>query len=309
MKKWLFTHGNPSPGTANPTLYGFEFSSAPATGQTVFTMPFAYMVNSPDGPVNSTTIVSNPARYKDRDSVVRPADGYLGSLPTVANRYPDRPLLLNRPFRSVGEMGYVFRDLPWKTLDMFTRQSGDLGLLDAFSLEETNAPDALVAGKVNLNTRRADVLASLLLGSANGLSDLSGISSPGTLSSTDAQSIAAAVVAESTRAPFLYPGDVVARVLAPQTMSDPTGTGTGTAWKPIIKTTREAAIRTLSSLTTTRTWNLMLDLVVQSGKFSPNAKTGADFVVRAERRYWIHLTVDRMTGRILDRKLEVVDES
>ena len=302
--KWRVSFTTFTPGRPYPfppiTDWGFEFPSP------FFTYPFGYIANSPDGAVNITT---NPGRYKDRDNVIRPADGYLGAVPTATARYSDRPLILNRPFRSVGEMGYVFRDLPWKTLDMFTRQSGDLGLLDAFSLEETNAPDALVAGKVNLNTRQADVLASLLLGSANGLSDLSGISPPGTLSSADAQSIAAAIVAESTRAPFLYPGDVVSRVLAPQTMTDPTGTGTGTAWKPILKTTREAAIRTLSSLTTTRTWNLMVDLVVQSGKFSPNAKTGADFVVRAERRYWIHLTVDRMTGRILDRKLEVVDES
>ena len=75
-----------------------------------------------------------------------------------------RPLLLHRPFRTVAELGYVFRDLPWKNLDFFTPESGDAGLLDLFCINETSDPNGLVAGKVNLNTRQAPVLAAIVAG-------------------------------------------------------------------------------------------------------------------------------------------------
>ena len=42
------------------------------------------------------------------------------------------PIMLNRPFRNVAELGYAFRDLPWKTVDFFTDKSADAGLLDIF---------------------------------------------------------------------------------------------------------------------------------------------------------------------------------
>jgi len=62
--------------------------------------------------------------------------------------------MLNRPFHSVGEMGYVFRDMPWKTLDLFSANSADSGLLDLFTLSD--AP--VIAGRVNPNSPYAPVL-------------------------------------------------------------------------------------------------------------------------------------------------------
>jgi len=46
------------------------------------------------------------------------------------------PIILNRPFRNVAELGYAFRDLPWKTLDFFTDKSADAGLLDVFTIND-----------------------------------------------------------------------------------------------------------------------------------------------------------------------------
>ena len=45
-------------------------------------------------------------------------------------------------------MGYAFRDMPWKTLDLFSANSADSGLLD-ISYRERSAP--VVAGQVNPN--------------------------------------------------------------------------------------------------------------------------------------------------------------
>jgi len=57
-------------------------------------------------------------RYEDPDGVVRPAVGAYttGSIPSGYPMVPanadSRPLILNRPFRSVGEMGYASRGMP-----------------------------------------------------------------------------------------------------------------------------------------------------------------------------------------------------
>ncbi len=129
--------------------------------------------------------------YADPDGVVRPADGVYGNAFPAATATGDgmmlfgtsatpsggptanyavgdkagnvqhgrRPVILNRPFRSVGELGYVFRDLPFKTLDFFSPSSADGGLLDVFSI--TDEPK-VVAGRVNVSNASYPVLQALL---------------------------------------------------------------------------------------------------------------------------------------------------
>jgi hypothetical protein len=301
QNNWRILIADPSRLIGDTAIYGGIFERQGTSNQRL--IPLGFIVNAPEGTVSNLV----PARYRDVDGIIRPADGYLGALPTVPGQLSDRPLILNRPFRSVAEMGYAFRDLPWKTMDFFSRESGDVGLLEAFTCDDLAGDPPLVAGKVNLNTGRPEVLEAILTETALGLDDLSGVPSPGTLSEDDARDLAAAIVTESAKAPFLSPGDLVKRVLAPASATNPQGTGTGN-WAPKVKTSREAAIRSLAGMTTTRTWNLMIDLVVQQGRFSPSAKSGADFVVRAERRYWVHLTIDRITGEVVDQQLEIVNE-
>ena len=77
-------------------------------------------------PVNLSSTIN--AFYSDPDGVVRPADGALADL-SSGNGCPiysgtnsphpsiSRPIVLNRPFRSVAEMGYAFRDTPFASLD------------------------------------------------------------------------------------------------------------------------------------------------------------------------------------------------
>ncbi|HEY0255900.1 MAG TPA: hypothetical protein VGC39_00540, partial [Candidatus Methylacidiphilales bacterium] len=75
-----------------------------------------------------------------------------------------------------------------------------------------------------------------------------------------------------------------------------------------IKAQRESIVRALGDETTTRTWNLMIDVVAQSGHYPPGASTLSQFVVDGERRYWLHIAIDRFTGQIVDRVLEPVYE-
>ena len=70
------------------------------------------------------------AYYADVDSVVRPGDAFrrnatsgdgcvLFHTDTTHDAHDGRrPVILNRPFNSVGELGYVYRDEPFKNLDL-----------------------------------------------------------------------------------------------------------------------------------------------------------------------------------------------
>jgi hypothetical protein len=52
----------------------------------------------------------------------------------------------------------------------------------------------------------------------------------------------------------------------------------------------------------------MIDLIVQTGRYPPQA-TGLDqFQVEGEQRLWVHLAIDRLTGQLLDKQIEVVQE-
>jgi hypothetical protein len=74
------------------------------------------------------------------------------------------------------------------------------------------------------------------------------------------------------------------------------------------KEARECIVRAFSDACQTRTWNLMIDVIAQSGRYPPTASTLSDFVVEGEKRYWLHVAIDRFTGEVIDQQLEEVFE-
>jgi hypothetical protein len=55
----------------------------------------------------------------------------------------------------------------------------------------------------------------------------------------------------------------------------------------------------------------MIDVIAQTGKYSPDATviTQADkFIVQGEKRYWLHIALDRDDGTVLGSQLEEVVE-
>jgi len=254
---------------------------------------------------SDTDSVSNVA---DPDAVVRPADGWLGMVNNLAagvdnlfqsvsnTSHPARPVILCRPFRSVAELGYVFRDSPWKTLSFFDNTSGDGALLDLFSVSDE---PAVSAGRANLNTPQPLVTAALLSQSGT----LSDGSSP--LSSTAPTAIANAFGTYAFNS-----GSPTASL--PQTLADIPAfigsTGIAKAQIDTLKAHQEALPRAFADSTQTRTWNLLIDVVAQTGRF-PTAATGLDsFLVEGERRYWLSIAIDRLTGKVVDQQLEPADE-
>ena len=71
---------------------------------------------------------------------------------------------------------------------------------------------------------------------------------------------------------------------------------------------RESAIRPLVDCGQTRVWNLLIDVVAQTGRY-PTTATGLDqFVVNGQTHLWVHVAIDRYTGQVVDRELEPVYE-
>ncbi len=244
---------------------------------------------------------NNPAMYVDPDGVRRIADSglYTTSDTTTwkgnpwalsAQRSSDRPFILNRPYYSVGELGYISRDYPFRTLDFWTDKSADAGLLDFFTVD--NTPSKHTVGKVNLNTKSPEILTALL---NNSLSDaLSGT----TYSySTNAANL---IISSTATTPIFNKGEIATRLTSSYS-------GTGTSDDAMLKPRREAITRALADVGQVRTWNLLIDVFAQAGRYSQNATKLDDFIVEGERHFWLHIAIYRFTGEIVDQRLELVN--
>ena len=253
-----------------------------------------------------------------------------------------RPILLHRPYRSVAEMSYAFRGTPWKNIDFFTPESGDSALLDVFCINEPPS-NAMVAGKVDLNTRQVPVLKAIF--SSAYRDEFANITTPPTgtlppLSSTEAGNLASTLVGITTSAnswegPLASVADVVGHFVYPDpgalsatdvyqytspannteyTFSGFTAALSGTSvWdssnltsSQYIQRFRESAIRPLADCGQTRVWNLLIDVVAQSGRYPKTASSLDQFVVTGQSHLWVHVAIDRYTGQVVDKQVEVV---
>ena len=319
---------------------------------------------STDGDVYAAPLIStSPTSYANGNTT---ATGYSNVRSTQQSN--SRPYILNRPFRSVAELGYVFSGTPWKNLDMSTPESGYAGLLEAFCINESDNDQGLEAGKVDLNTRQLPVLQAILAGAyaddfnafknsnlnlANGNANSSSnaIPIPYVMLSAShvygANTMAQLLInrtadfADIGQGPLTCLSDLVGKYVSSNngnttTTSGPWGGTDGTAFysgfsgdlSAITDTQneinqgvsnkymmvnnvprfREAPIRALSAVGQTRVWNLMIDLIAQTGEFPTTATTADQFVVNAQHRYWLHVAIDRQSGQVLDEYVEPVTQ-
>jgi hypothetical protein len=59
---------------------------------------------------------------------------------------------------------------------------------------------------------------------------------------------------------------------------------------------------------TTGVGNLLIDVVAQSRRYPPGETDPKKFIVEGEQHYWVHVAIDRFTGQVIDRQVEVVKE-
>lgn len=211
------------------------------------------------------------------------------------DRLRDRPVHLNRPFRSVAELGYVFAEQPWKTLDFRSHLSPHTGLLELFSVNESGQP--VEGGKINVNAASRGALAAIVAGAGRNPLVPGERISPG-----QAEAIADEIrAALAQHGPLLHRGQLV-EILGRRIHA------MDNANFPFRKTEREAVIRAVAEVGEVRTWNLLIDVVAQTGRFVDGASSLDQFRVSGERRYWLWVAIDRLTGEVVARNLEPVYE-
>jgi len=247
---------------------------------------------------NTNTILAGPTNtvLATPITLTNPYSGLSGTTITDTNSQPT-PARIN----SVGELGYVYREIPGRTIDFVsgttnTSPSSDWKLLDVFSAFPT-PPNGLRAGVLNLNTRQINVIAAVLSGASINAEGT------GTLAASDVATFASQMVANTSTTNALTNRSQLVdlvnnNIIASSSVSD--------------KQARETAIRALAEVGQTRTWNLLIDVVAQAGHFSPNAMgagsspTGSQFIVGGENRVWVSTAIDRFTGQVIDRQVEQV---
>jgi len=245
----------------------------------------------------------DPARPSPSPSpTLSPFPPPAGMSPTPPPAIPNYTML-NRPFRNVGEFGYAFRRAPGptptpspnpKTLDFYSATSPDAPILDLFTYN--SAP--LRAGTVNLNTQNVAVITTILTGAFQTEQNIGPAPSPSPVASPAAKTAATSIVSVTTTLPALSRAEI-ARLSSVVTNTPFTAS----------EETRETIARALSEVTQTRTWGLLIDLIAQTGRYPPGtANLTQPFVVEGEKRYWLHIAIDRFTGEVLDQQLEAVSD-
>jgi hypothetical protein len=216
--------------------------------------------------------------------------GMEGSTPPNPSGAPTPPagfVAINRPLRNVGEFGYAYKNAK-TTLNFFGAASADAAVLDLFGYSEALQR----AGAVDLNTRNSLALAALISGTyENGTTTFP-------FSTSRPVDAAAAIVNVTTNTPARSRQDL-ARITA-----DPSVL----AFLGNTEEKKEVIPRALAEVCQTRVWNLMIDVIAQSGRYPPGTAALAQFVVEGEKRYWLHIALDRDGGTVLGSQLEEVIE-
>jgi hypothetical protein len=74
---------------------------------------------------------------------------------------------------------------------------------------------------------------------------------------------------------------------------------------------KKTVARALAETGKARTWNVMIDVIAQTGNFAPGTPDLSDstkFIVQGEKRYWLHIALDRDDRTVLGSQLEEVTE-
>jgi hypothetical protein len=212
-------------------------------------------------------------------------------------------IVINHAFSNVGEFGYGLKPMSaFQPLDFTTEASADRLILDFFTFNPVSGSYPR-AGIVNLNTKNAPVIAAILKSALK--IDAAASSNPPSpvVSQAEANTAAQAIVNESSARPVLNRGDVARLVRV-------AGNAIGAT-----KEQKEAIVRALAEMGQARTWNLMIDVIAQAGKYAPGTTRltdSAKFVIEGEKRYWLHIALGRdLEGGsvdVLGQQLEEVYE-
>jgi len=226
-----------------------------------------------------------------------------GPAPTPIMGGPTPTIVINHAFSNVGEFGYGIdtwtSGVPTlKFWDSSTTPPFQYApVLDFFSYNPVSSAYPR-AGIVNLYTRNAPVIAAML---KSALKNDTITSPPSSIvvsqaEATNAASAINGIVAETQR--------VLAGTASPAvTQTDLTRAIAGrlanvganaAGWSSDEQ--KETVARALAEMGQTRTWNLLIDVIAQTGRYAPGTASVAaanKFTVEGEKRYWLHIALGR----------------
>ncbi len=266
-----------------PTNVIPQVPSTPSQDGYTFAIP-DYLKNNP----------STGSYYKDPDGVVRKADCFFMKTelenPLSASTTYGRPVVLNTPFTSEGDLGAVYRDTPYRSLDFFSKESADLGLLDIFSIKDL----PYRRDQINFNFSDPKVIQALLGNTALHPT----IASRGTIPSGVAETVATQF-SEYVRSGNQWKNPITNRAQLLTQFAETWGQLTGSG----IKIERESIFRRLIPFLSCNTWNLGLDLVVQVGD-EVEVNGTKKFLMESQFKSWVTLVVDPYTAEVLHQESE-----
>jgi type II secretory pathway component PulK len=228
--------------------------------------------------------------------------------PTPAPTPGPNTQVISHAFATVGEFGY---GIDTSTVGVPTLKFWDstttppfqyAPVLDFFSYNPISSAYPR-AGIVNLYTKNAPVLAAMLSRALK--TDAAANSNPpspvisGTpYAGSEAQRAADAIVTETQR---VLAGTAIPAVQQTDLTRAIAGRLAKAAFDavPSLATndeTKGAVVRALAEIGQTRTWNLFIDVIAQTGRYAPGTTdiTQANkFTVEGEKRYWLHVALGR----------------
>jgi hypothetical protein len=191
------------------------------------------------------------------------------------------PTMLNHAFSNIGEFGYAIdtSSVSQPTLNFSSGASSDNAVLDFFGYNPVSSSYPR-AGIINLNTRNEPVLATILSKA------VAKEQPPSTVTQPAAANAAHQIVTETwtNNRPALTRADVAR-------LAEMAGAQIGASEEE-----KETIARALAEVGQTRTWNLFIDVVAQTGRYSPdvtNITQANKFSVEGEKRYWLHIALGR----------------
>jgi len=268
-----------------------------------------------------TTLTGNKQKYQTHTTVIDYAGGNsaygmeTGDLPYDPNpngSQPHRPQfaptpgpntqVVSRGFTTVGEFGYGIDTSPTgviagvPTLKFWDNSTTPpfqyAPVLDFFSYNPVGSAYPR-AGIVNLYTRNVPVIAAILKSALKNDT----VTSPPTsvVSQSEADAAAQAIVTETQR---VLAGTAIPSVTQVDLTRAVAGRLAAAAFNavPSLATsddTKGAVVRALAEMGQTRTWNLLIDVIAQTGHYGPNAQGLTDFIPEGEKRYWLHIALGR----------------
>jgi type II secretory pathway pseudopilin PulG len=208
--------------------------------------------------------------------------------------------VINHFFSNVGELAYGIDTstggLP--TLNFSSPNFPDAPILDFFSYNPVSSAYPR-AGIVNLYTRNAPVLAAMLAGTLKTDAAAANPAPTPVVNASQAMDAATRIVQETQNVLAGNPG------YGPVTQTDMTRAiaarlvaagAAAPSWSGSTTEQKQSIVRALAEMGQTRTWNLFIDVIAQTGRYAPDATniTQANkFIVEGQKRYWLHIALGR----------------